>query len=337
MSTELETWLGSVTEEALEPDMPICDPHHHLWDRPNSCYLLDDLLEDTGSGHNITHTVFLECASEYRKTGPEELKSLGETEFVQGVAAENVRQGGRTNVAAGIIGFVDLRLGAAATPVLEKHIEAGMGRFRGIRHSMAWDPDPAFRSSRRPPQGLSREPSFRQGIKCLKDLGLSFDAWLYYPQHAELAELARAFPDLPIVLNHVGGTLGVGSYAQKRDEAFEEWKRGIAEIAACPNVVIKLGGLGMPICGFGLHERPKPPTSEELARVWAPHLLYCIEKFGPERCMFESNFPVDKVSCSYLVLWNAFKRLSQDFSASERAAMFRGAAMRSYRLEADAR
>lgn len=335
MSTERAAWLSLVVEGPLDPGLPICDPHHHLWDRPNDRYLLDDLLRDTGGGHNITHTVFLECSYAYREVGPEEMRPVGETEFVQGVAAENERRRGKTNVAAGIVGFANLTLGSAVTPVLEAHVQAGKGRFRGIRHSCAWDAN--TESYKTPPRGLMADPRFRHGMTRLQEMGLSFDAWLYHPQLMELVDLARAFPRLPIVLNHIAGPLGFGPYAGKREEVFQVWKRGIAELSTCPNVVVKLGGLGMPRCGFGWHERPKPPTSEELAKAWAPYYLFCIEKFGADRCMFESNFPVDKISCSYTVLWNAFKRIARGFSPAERAALFRGTAMRAYRLEAAAK
>ena len=333
MPTEHEAWLTLVVEEPLDPELPICDPHHHLWDRPNSRYLLPDLLADTGAGHNITHTVFVECSEAYREGGPEEMRPVGETEFVEGVAAENARRRrSRTNVAAGIVGFADLTLGARVTPVLEAHAQAGKGRFRGIRHSCAWDASPDIRRYKSPPKGQLLDPRFRQGIARLQEMGLSFDAWHYHTQFMELVDLARVFPDLSIILDHVGGPLGTGPYAGRREEVFQVWKRGIAELATCQNVAVKLGGLAMPVCGFGWEGRPKPPSSEELAKAWAPYYLFCIEKFGPNRCMFESNFPVDKASCSYTVLWNAFKRIAQGFSPAERTALFRGTAARVYRL-----
>lgn len=346
MTSVREEWLEKVVEEPLDPTWPICDPHHHLWDRPNDRYFqqmstpgphvtdyrLDDVLRDIAGGHNITHTVFVECTSMYKVDGPEEMRPVGETEYVQGVVAANWQRC-KTDVAAGIVGFADLTLGAAVNPVLEAHIQVGKGRLRGIRHSCAWDASPEIRGYKNPPQGLMRDQHFRQGLAQLQELGLSFEAWHYHTQFAELVELARGFPDLPIILNHVGGPLGTGPYAGNRQEVFQVWRRGIVELATCPNVVVKLGGLGMVSMGFGWHERPQPPSSEELAEAWAPYYLLCIEMFGPNRCMFESNFPVDKVSCSYTVLWNAFKRISANFSPVERAALFRNTAARTYRLD----
>jgi L-fuconolactonase len=340
MVTDLEAWLKLVTEDAIEPELPICDPHHHLWDRPaqqdrpGNRYLLEELLKDTGGGHNVVQTVFVECRSMYRQDGPEEMQPVGETEFVQGIAAQSASgQYGTTKVAAGIVSFADLTLGTAVEPVLEAHITASRNRFRGIRHSSVWDASPEIASYRNPPRGLLLDTKFREGFGCLQKYGLSFDAWLYHTQIMELADLARAFPGIPIILDHVGGVIGIGPYAGKREEIFQEWKRCIAELATCPNVVVKLGGLGMPVCGFGWHERATPPNSAELAEATAPYYLWCIEQFGVERCMFESNFPVDKRSYSYTVLWNAFKRITRDFSAEERAALFHNTAARVYRLE----
>ena len=336
MATEHEAWLALVVEDPIDPDLPICDPHHHLWDRPNNRYLLEDLLQDTGGGHHIAQTVFVECSSMYRKDGPEEMRPVGETEFVEGIAAQSASgQHRTTRVAAGIVGFADLTLGTTVMPVLEAHMAASRERFHGIRHASPWDASPDIRSYRSQPKGLLLDPTFREGFACLQKFGLGFDAWLYHPQLMELTDLARAFPDVSIILDHVGGPLRVGPYAGKSEEVFQAWRRGIVELATCPNVVVKLGGLGMPICGFGWHERTTPPTSVELAEAMAPYYLFCIEKFGVGRCMFESNFPVDKVSCSYTVLWNAFKRISEDLSAEERAALFQGTASRVYRLATD--
>ena len=333
MATEHEAWLGLTKEEPIDPDLPICDPHHHLWDRPNDRYLLEELLQDTGGGHRIVQTVFVECRSMYKRGGPEEMQPVGETEFVQGIAAQSTSgQYGMTAVAAGIVGFADLTLGAAVIPVLEAHIAASKNRFHGIRHISTWDASPDIVSTRNPPKGLLLDPKFREGFACLQKYGLSFDAWLYHPQLMELVDLARAFPDTPIVVNHIGGPLGIGPYAGKRKEVFQDWKRGMAALATCPNMVVKLGGLGMPRCGFGWHERTIPPSSAELAEAMAPYYRWCIEQFGVDRCMFESNFPVDKISYSYNVLWNAFKRISEDFSPQERGALFYETAVKVYRL-----
>jgi predicted TIM-barrel fold metal-dependent hydrolase len=297
--------------------------------------LLEELLQDTGGGHRIVQTVFVECRSMYKRGGPEEMQPVGETEFVQDIAAQSTSgQYGMTAVAAGIVGFADLTLGAMVAPVLEAHIAASRNRFRGIRHISTWDasPDIVSSSTRTSPKGLLLDPKFREGFACLQKYGLSFDAWLYHPQLMELVDLARAFPDTPIVVNHIGGPLGIGPYAGKRKEVFQDWKRGMAALATCPNMVVKLGGLGMPRCGFGWHERATPPSSAELAEAMAPYYRWCIEQFGVDRCMFESNFPVDKISYSYHVLWNAFKRISEDFSPQERGALFYETAVKVYRL-----
>jgi predicted TIM-barrel fold metal-dependent hydrolase len=327
-------WLALQTEEVLEPERPICDPHHHLWDTDIHRYLLPDLLADLYSGHNIRSTVFVECMAMYRADGPEELRPLGETEFVNGAAAMSASgRYGEVRACAGIVGFADLSLGARVEEVLAKHIAAGGGRFKGIRHTNAHDPSSAIRRSHtRPPPRLLGQAAFREGFARLKPLGLSFDAWLYHPQIPELADLARAFPDQPIVLDHCGGPLGIGPYAGKREEIFPGWKRSIQELARCPNVHVKLGGLGMKIIGYEFHKRPRPPSSEELASLWRPYIETCIEAFTPRRCMFESNFPVDKVSGSYRVYWNAFKRLAAGASETEKAALFHDTAARFYRL-----
>ena len=332
MATDREAWLNLTAEDPIDPDLPICDPHHHLWDRPNSRYVLEELLKDTGGGHNIVQTVFVECRSAYRSDGPEEMKPIGETEFVESIASRSAGgQYGATRAAAGIVGFADLTLGAAVRPVLEAHTAASRDRFRGIRHISAWDGSPDIRSSVGT-AGLLLDPKFREGFACLLQHGLSFDAWLYHPQIADLTDLAKAFPGTTIILDHVGGPLAIGPYAGQREEVFQDWKKAIATLSTCPNVVVKLGGLGMPICGFGWHERATPPTSTELAEAMAPYYMWCIEQFGASRCMFESNFPVDKVSYSYTVMWNAFKRIARDFSPEDRTALFHDTAVRAYRL-----
>lgn len=335
MQPEREDWLALTQEDPLDPELPIIDPHHHLWDYPHSRYLLDEFLQDAGSGHNILQTVFVECRSMYRQDGPPEMRPVGETEFVRGIAAMSASgQYGSTAVAAGIVSFADLSLGSSVESVLEAHIAAGGERFRGIRHAAGWDASDEVRNSHtNPPKGLLLDSTFRAGFACLPKYNLSFDAWLYHPQLPELADLARAFPDVTIILDHVGGPLGIGPYRGKREEVFQEWKRGITELAACHNVVVKLGGVTMPICGFGWHKQAKLPTSADLAEATAPYYLFCIEHFGVQRCMFESNFPVDKASCSYRVLWNSFKRMTKDFSAAERAALFHDTAARTYRLK----
>ena len=324
-------------EDAIEPELPICDPHHHFWDRDahrrGDRYLLDELTQDLSGGHNVTHTVFIECRSMYRAQGPEELRPVGETEFVQGIAAQSASGNyGPTAVAAGIVSNANLMLGAAVKPVLEAHLAASGNRFRGIRFSCAWDASPEVGSPGSNAPGMLQDSRFREGFARLQELGLSFDALVYHTQLGELADLADAFPNANIILNHIGRPLGVGPYAGRRDEVFAAWQEGITAVAQRPNVLVKLGGFGNPISGYDWHQRPVPPGSAEVVETITPWLMFCIEQFGPERCMFESNFPVDKASYAYTTVWNAFKRVSQDFSASERAAMFHGTAVKAYRL-----
>lgn len=334
MEADRTAWLNRTTETALDPALPICDPHHHLWDYPQNRYLLEDICLDLSGGHNVVSTVFVDCVAMYRKEGPIEMRPIGETEFAQGIAAQSASgQYGPTAVAAGIVSFADLTLGSAVERVLEAHLAASRNRFRGIRHATSWHASPDIRNAHtKPTVGLLLDRQFREGFACLQKLGLSFDAWMYHTQLMDLADLAKAFPGTTIILDHIGGPLGIGPYEGKRAEVFEDWKRGIAAVAACPNVVVKLGGLTMTMCGFDWHKREQPPTSEMLATANAPYYMYCIEKFGPPRCMFESNFPVDKISCSYTVLWNSFKRMTKDFSPTERAALFHDTAVRAYRL-----
>ena len=329
-----DEWLKQWQEEILDRELPIVDPHHHLWDRGGSRYLLEDFRADVQTGHNIVATVFVECRSMYRKDGPEELRPVGETEFVNGVAAMSASGSyGPARACAGIVGHADLRQGARAEPVLEAHVRAGNGRFRGIRHITAWDADGALVSPTvRPPPGLMADRGFREGFACLAPLGLTFDAWLYHPQIGELASLADAFPDTRIVLDHVGGPLAIGPYAGRRSEVYQGWAAAIRALGRHPNVFVKLGGLGMHFGGFGFHELPQPPSSELLATAWRPYIETCIEAFGADRCMFESNFPVDKGSYGYAAFWNACKRLAIGATAAEKTALFSGTAARFYRL-----
>ena len=337
--TQLDDWLGRMTEQALEPDLPICDPHHHLWDQRETFvyrYLLEDFFADMSGGHNIVSTVFLECEAFYRSKGDANMAPVGETEFVRGMAAM-AASGiyGKTQVAAAIVGFADLRLGEEVKDILQAHIEAGGGRFRGIRHSTAHDADTGILGAEHtsPNPGLFQDGTFRKGFAQLAPLNMSFDAWFYHPQMPELTDLAQAFPETPIVMDHVGAPLGIGPYKGLRDEIFSQWSANVTALAKCSNVYVKLGGLAMKLTGFGHHKLDVPPSSEVLAGDWKPYLMHCIEAFGPERCMFESNFPVDKASCAYTTLWNAFKRLTADFSASDKAALFHDTATRFYRIE----
>ena len=340
-------------EAILEPELPIVDPHHHLWDRrmlppaqgpehpfttaikPAQRYLLDELLADTGSGHNVVATVFLECRAFYKADGPVEMRPVGETEFVNGVAAMSASGlYGETRACAGIVGNADLTLGDGVKAVLEAHERVGGGRFRGIRNSASWDPDTEVLGPlNRIQKGHYLRDDFRAGFKHLAPMGLSFDAWMLEPQLPDLLDLARAFPDTTIVLDHVGTPIGRGSYAGRLEERFPIWRENMRELAKSPNVVVKLGGLAMAFCNFpSFLAEPRVP-SEQLAKEWGPYIDTCIEAFGAERCMFESNFPVDMGSCTYAVLWNAFKRLASGASADEKTALFSGTAKRVYRLD----
>jgi predicted TIM-barrel fold metal-dependent hydrolase len=328
-----QDWLDRRKEPILEPELPIVDPHHHLWDRPGWRYLLDDLLADTNSGHNILATVFVQARAFHKADGPVELQPVGETEVVNGVAAMTASGVyGKIRACAGIVANADLTLGARVEAVLEAHERAGGGRFRGIRHIVAWDADPQVRNPAfSSPPGLMADRIFRAGFAVLHRLDYSFDAWLYHPQIDELADLADAFPDARIVLNHVGGPLGINAY--KHSEVFPGWKKSIEALAKRPNVHVKLGGLGMRIGGFGFEQQADPPSSQALADTWRPYIETCIAAFGAARAMFESNFPVDKGSYSYPVFWNACKLLAKGASAAEKAGLFVGTAKRFYRLD----
>ncbi|HET8997516.1 MAG TPA: amidohydrolase family protein [Acetobacteraceae bacterium] len=335
----LAAWLARRPREAaLEPGLPIIDPHHHFWDMPHrGHYLLPELLDDIGGGHNIVSTVFLECRAMYRKHGPREMAALGEVEFVTGIAAMSESGGyGPCRVAEGIIGGGDLSIGARVRELFEAEITAAGGRLRGIRHGVAWDAHESVGkyASRMVPGHLVLDPKFREGIAQLAPLGLSFESWQYHPQLPDAIDLMRAFPGTTFILNHVGGILGVGIYNGHRAEILARWRQHITEMARCPNVYCKLGGLGMVSVGFDFHERDEPPSSEDLAAAWRPYIEHCIEAFGVDRCMFESNFPPDKQSCGYTELWNAFKRITAGASDAEKAALYSGTAARVYRLTA---
>jgi len=330
-----EDWLAQYTEEVIDPDRPIVDPHHHLWDRGGQRYMIEEMAADIASGHNIVATVYVDCRSMYRASGPEAFRPVGEVEFANGVAAMSASGGyGPAQINAGIVSHVNLLLGDGARPVLEAEIAAGNGRFRGIRHSSAWDAEleVAGMYAKRP-KGLLLDATFRKGFACLAPLGLSFDAWLFHPQIGELIDLARAFPDTRIMLDHCGGPIGIGRFAGRREETFPAWKASIQEVAKCPNVSVKLGGLAMRLLGYDFHERPMPPSSEQAAAAWRPYIETCIEAFGPNRAMFESNFPPDKGQCSYQVIFNAFKRIAAQYGEAEKTALFSNTATEFYRLK----
>lgn len=343
-----------MNEAIIEPELPIIDPHHHLWDRRQRVaemraplhafeqtiqltplYLLDQLLADLNAGHNIIGTVHVQCGAFYRASGPEALRPVGETEFINGIAAMTASGlYGPVRACAGMVGFADLRLGDSMDAVLDAHVAAGGGRFRGIRHMLAHDGDPAVLGPLAAmPAGLAGENAVRAAVRRLGARGLSFDAWALEPQLPEIVSLARACPDTAIVLNHAGTPLGVGAYAGKRDERFPIWRDSIRQLAALPHVHVKLGGLAMPFPGFAGMGPGSHTSSEQLAELWRPWIETCIEAFGPQRCMFESNFPVDRWGASYATLWNAFKRITAGASIAEKHSLYAGAAREFYRLD----
>jgi L-fuconolactonase len=324
-------WLASGTEAALEPDMPIIDAHHHFYERTGWTYLLDEYLQDARSGHNITASVYMQALTRYRPSGAEQLRPVGEIEYVTGVTAPLQRGG--PQVAKGIVGYADLRRGAAVREVLEAELQAGDGRLRGVRHLVTWDADTTLVNPlSAAPRGLLLDPTYRAGVAQLGTLGLSYDAWLFFPQLPELFDLAKAFPDTPVIVNHCGGVVRIASYADQRKEVFDAWSRAMRELAQLPNVYVKVGGLGMRINGFDFESGERPPSSTQLADAWKPWMHTCIEAFGADRCMFESNFPVDKGSYPFSNGWNAFKRLTAQASDGEREALFRGTVAKVYRL-----
>lgn len=333
-------WLATCQEAALDPALPVVDAHHHLYDRPDCRYLLPDFLQDLRCGHDLRATVFVQARAMLRADGPAHLKSLGETEFVNGVAAMSASGlYGPARVCAGIVGHADLTMGEAVREVLERHIAvaggraADGGRLRGVRQPLTWDADAALTNPAYPSaEDLMATPRFRAGFAQLAPLGLSFEGWVFFHQLPRLTALARAFPETPIVLNHCGGIVRIRDYAARHDEVFATWQRHLRELALCPNVMVKISGLGMRLGGFGLHEGERAPGSTELAQAWKPWVLGCIEAFGPSRCMFGSNFPVDKGSCSYGIALNALKRILSEATAQERADVFGRTAQRFYRL-----
>jgi len=324
-----QEWLDLVLEDVIDPDAPIVDPHHHLWPQGTGMpYGLADLEADLASGHNVVDTVFVECGAAYRRGTSDHSAPVGETEFVAGQAARSERQ-----VMGGIVAHVDLRELGRLDELLDAHEAAGAGRFRGIRHagSHALHPD-VLMIPGRAPVDLYADPAFAAGIKRLGERELTFDTWHYHYQNRDFADLARRVPDTTLILDHFGTPLGVGPYATQREHIFRQWKTDIAEIAACDNVVAKLGGLAMPDNGFGWNTAERPPTSDEFVASQRRYYEHTIEQFGPERCMFESNFPVDRLSLSYRTVWNAFKKMIAAYTDDERDAMLRGTASRVYRL-----
>jgi predicted TIM-barrel fold metal-dependent hydrolase len=327
-------WLASWQEPVLEPDLPIVDAHHHLWNRRGWPYMVEDLTQDLASGHNVVSTVFVESRTHYRSDGPVESPSVGEVEFAVACAASVAEMAGELpRVCEGIIGHADLRLGSDVASVLDALNEASGGRFCGVRHSSAWDIESGIVN---PELGSSPDliagGDFRRAIDLLGRRGLVYDAWVYHPQLYQIADLADACPNTQIVLDHAGGPLGIGRYQGRRSDAFKEWRQAMRVVASRPNVAVKIGGMAMRVSGYDFHIAATPPSSEEVARTFRPYVEVCLALFGPARCMFESNFPVDKASYSYCVLWNAFKRIASDLSDAEKTKLFSGTATRIYQL-----
>ena len=327
-----DQWLASLQEDILEPELPIIDPHHHLWLRSGYAYFMPELAADLASGHNIVATVFAECHAMYRAEELPERQSLGETEFVRGQAAMSAGGDfGSARACDVMFGNVDLTLGGAVEPLLEQHIDISGGRFRGVRLSSGWHADDRIHNVAPQPH-LLLDPQVMEAAGVIKRLGLSLDCWLYHPQLDEVAQLADAYPELSIILNHVGSPILGGPYRGKTDAVFKDWKAAIVRLSKRDNVFVKLGALPIRMPSFD-GDRTLPPGSEEVARAWQPWMETCIEAFGPERSMYESNFPVQKRWCSYQVCWNAFKRISAGASATEKSQLFSGTAARVYRIE----
>ncbi|MEU7134914.1 amidohydrolase family protein [Streptomyces sp. NPDC046261] len=323
-----------------DPDLPIVDPHHHLWpDSPTSVsiagpgqqsvpeegYSVQDLHADTRSGHNVVATIFVECSRTYYTEGPRHLRPVGETDWV---ASQSVSDG----LLSGIVGHADLTWEPSLlAEALDAHIEAGNGTFKGVRHTVAWDANPGvFASRHRPPSGLLLDGAFRRGASELARRGLIYETWTYFHQLLDLCDFARSRPNLLVVLNHLGGPAATGPYSQRRKEVLEEWRAGITALACVPNVVMKLGAIGMPAFTPIEFIESTPMTSARIADYWGPHIRYCIDTLGPERCMFESNFPVDRRLCDYVTLWNSFKLIAAPYSSAERESLFAGTARRTY-------
>jgi predicted TIM-barrel fold metal-dependent hydrolase len=335
---DADAWRAQVKEQAIDPGLPIIDTHHHIWpvapfpgyEAYDDTALINDVM---GSGHAIVATIAVEAHASYRPEGPAALRPVGETEHAQALAKRVRREGGRAaGICAAIVAHADLWLGAGVEAVLDAHRAAAPERLRGIRHMAAWDAD--LRSGVQSAPGMLADPAFREGFARLARHNLSFDAWVVHSQLGEVVDLARAFPSTQIILDHAGGPIGVGRFAGRPAESFAEWRAALAPLARCDNVAVKLGGLNISVTGLGAMGAARPRGSEEMAALHRDHILAAIDLFGPERAMFESNFPVDRMSGPYDVLWNGFKRITAGFTAAERAAMFAGTARRIYRIAA---
>jgi len=327
-------WLAQHTEEIIDPSRPIIDSHHHIWTESQNQYLLDDFADDVNSGHNLVASVAVQAHYGYRTEGPEALRCVGETEELAAIRIAARSRGIAADTGAAIVAFADLMMADRVASVIEAHIAAAPASFRGIRHSVSRDPHfPEGIVLRPAPAGMLAEDRYRAGLATVAGFGLTYDAMLYHRQIPELTAAANALPELQVVLDHIGCIIGVGPYEGKESDSFQYWRRAMQDLAQCPNVSVKLGGFGMIICGAKWHERPRPPGSDELAQAWRPYIENCIELFGADRCMFESNFPVDKAMYSYAVVWNAFKRVTLGASEAEKDSLFRGTAARIYRID----
>lgn len=323
-----EDWLALAQEDILAPEQPILDPHHHLWDRPEGRYRAEELAADTGAGHDVRATIFVQCRAGYRDHGPEELRPVGEVETVLDWCRDH------PDHPAGLVACADLRLGQAVAPVLDALADAANGKLRGIRNTTAFHPDPAVRSNPNPPEdGILTSAAFAEGARAVARAGLVLDIWAYQTQLDDVAALARAVPELEIVVDHCGGPLGVGPHRRDDPENFDHWRAALARVADLPNTRIKIGGFGLGVMGWTYAGDATPPHSEQLASDWAPWIETCLDFFGPARAMFESNFPVDKGQFSYVALWNAFKRLAAPLGPGERDALFWRTAARVYGID----
>jgi len=320
-------WLAQVKEEIIDPELKIIDPHHHLWNGDNQLagsfpYLIENLNEDTFSGHNIVGTIFMECAQGYYLDGEEKYKPVGETEFVINLIKDSEKLSKSTNI-MGIIGFADLMLGHEVKDVLNTHLSKGEGLFRGIRHAAGWDKNNEIHNSHSNPiENIYHNKSFMKGAEELINLKLTFDAWHYHHQINDLSIFAKKYPELTIIHDHFGGPLGVGPYEGKKEGIFKKWKDDISLLSESKNVYAKLGGLAMPVNGWNFHKQNKPASSDQIVDMHHEYYLHTINCFGVERCMFESNFPVDRRSVSYHVIWNAFKKMVLGYSDEDKNKLF---------------